>query len=292
MGSFEGMIFNGYNAIQRVAANSGINLEELSLENIQFYAQGVNYFSPLLQTGISNATSQDDIVALLSENGSPIDFTESELAARGQTREDYNMRVGQSKLRSGRFFLNMSVPIGDNGTELYAFGGMSYRKGNAAGFYRLPHQTRSYSNINLNGFLPNINSDIKDKSLAVGIRGKAGDWDVDFSNTWGKNSFDFTVSNSFNASLGVESPTRFTAGGFAFAQNTTNLDISKFFENTLDGLNVAFGAEYRLENYQIIEGQEVSYADYNHAPDFFGRFYLRGCSSFSRLQTRKCIVKL
>lgn len=131
MGSFEGMIFHGFNAIQREAASSGFNLEELTLENIQFYAQGVNYFSPQLQVGINNATSMDEIfginnggnsvAGLLSEltfdnlglvNGiKPLDFTEDELTARGQTREDYNMRVGQSKLRSGRFLLNMSLPI-------------------------------------------------------------------------------------------------------------------------------------------------------------------------------------
>jgi iron complex outermembrane receptor protein len=280
MGSFTGMIFHGYNAIQRVAAASGANVDNLSFDQMQFFAQGVNHFSPELQSAISAATSQDELVALLSDNNGPIDFTEAELAARGQTREDYNMRVGQSKLNSGRFLLNMSLPIDENGTEFYAFGGMSYRKGNAAGFYRLPHQTRSYSNVNLNGFLPNINSDIKDKSLAVGIKGKAGDWDVDFSNTWGKNSFDFTVSNSFNASQGIVSSTTFNAGGFAFSQNTTNLDVSKFFENTLEGLNVAFGAEYRIENYQILEGEETSYTNYGHSPDFFGRSYPGGAQVF------------
>ena len=280
MGRFTGMIFHGYNAIQRVAAASGANVDELSFEQMQFFAQGVDHFSPELQSAIEAATSQADLVALFSDSDGPIDFTEAELIARGQTREDYNMRVGQSNLRSGRFLANLSLPIGDNGTEFYAFGGLSYRKGNAAGFYRLPHQTRSYSNVNLNGFLPNINSDIKDKSLAVGIKGKVGDWDVDFSNTWGQNKFDFTVSNSFNASQGTASSSTFNAGGFAFSQNTTNLDISKFFENTFEGLNVAIGAEYRLENYQILEGEEASYTNYGNAPDFFGRSYPGGAQVF------------
>ncbi|PHR68852.1 MAG: TonB-dependent receptor [Lutibacter sp.] len=280
MGSFTGMIFHGYNAIQRVAAASGANVDDLSFAETQFFAQGVNHFTPQLQSAIASATSQDEIVALLSNSGGPIDFTEAELSARGQTRDDYNMRVGQSKLRAGKFMANLSLPIGDNGSELYAFGGISYRKGNAAGFYRLPHQTRSYSNVNPNGFLPNINSDIKDKSFAVGIKGKAGDWDVDFSNTFGQNSFDFTVSNSFNASQGTASATSFSAGGFAFSQNTTNLDFSKFFEDKWEGLNVAFGAEFRVENYQILEGEESSYTNYNHAPDFFGRSYPGGAQVF------------
>ncbi len=273
MGSFEGMIFHGYNSIQREAALSGVDVDNLSFEQIKFFAQGVQHFTTELKNAINTTTSQDQIVDLLSNNGSPIDFTEAELSVRGQTREDYNMRIGQSKLRGGRFLANMSLPIGDNGTELYSFGGMSSRKGNSAGFYRLPHQTRSYSNVNGNGFLPNINSDVKDKSLAVGIKGKIGEWDVDFSNTWGQNSFDYTISNSFNASQGVASRSTFNSGGLAFSQNTTNFDVSKFFEDKWEGTNVAFGAEYKVDNYQIIAGEEASYTNYNHAPDFFGRSY-------------------
>ncbi len=280
MGAYTGMIFHGYNAIQRKASESGVDVDNLSFEQIKFFAQGVEHFTTELKNAINTTTSQDQIVALLSNNGEPIDFTEAELSARGQTREDYRMRVGQSKLRAGRFLANMSLPIGDNGTEFYSFGGVSYRKGNAAGFYRLPWQSRSYSNVNINGFLPNINSDIKDKSLAVGIKGKVGEWDVDFSNTWGQNSFDFTISNSFNASQGLASSTVFNAGGFAFSQNTTNLDITKFYEDKWEGLNIAFGGEFRVENYQIIAGEEASYTDYNHAPDFFGRSYPGGAQVF------------
>jgi len=280
MGSFEGMIFNGFNAIQRVASASGVYPETMSFDQIKFFSQYVDHFTPDLKNAIAATTSQDQIVALLSDNGSPIDFTEAELSSRGQVRSDYNMRVGQSKLRAGRFFANLALPLDDNGTEFYSFAGMSYRNGNAAGFYRLPHQSRSFSSVNLNGFLPNINSDIKDKSLAVGIRGKVSDWDVDFSNTWGQNSFNFSVSDSYNASQGLASATTFDAGGFSFSQNTTNLDVAKFYEDTMEGLNVAFGAEYRLENYQLNAGEESSYTNYNAPVDFFGRSYPGGAQVF------------
>ena len=134
----------------------------------------------------------------------------------------------------------------------------------------------------MNGFLPEINSAITDKSFSVGIKGKISDWDVDFSNTWGKNSFLYTIGNTFNASLQSASPTTFDAGGFSFAQNTTNLDINKFYADALSGVNVAFGAEYRVETYEIIAGEEASYAQYtaagqqitlasqDPAKDFFG----------------------
>jgi len=193
------------------------------------------------------------------------------------------MRVGQSALRGGRFFANFSLPLDDNGTELYSFAGISSRRGNSAGFYRLPNQNRTYTPIYINGFLPEINSKINDKSIAAGIKGKIGDWDVDFSNTWGRNEFLYLISNTSNASLKQASPTTFDAGGFSFAQNTTNLDISNFYENLFSGLNVAFGAEYRLENYEIVAGERASYEQYteNGTPitlasqspstDFFGR---------------------
>jgi len=139
---------------------------------------------------------------------------------------------------------------------------MSSRNGNSAGFYRLPSQSRTFTPAYNNGFLPEINSTISDQSLAVGIKGKIGEWNVDFSNTYGKNAFDFVIGNTYNASQGNASPTTFDAGGFSFMQNTTNLDISKFYEDTFEGFGVAFGGEHRIENYQIISGEEASYTQY------------------------------
>ena len=159
------------------------------------------------------------------------DTTESELAVRGLDRTDFTMRVGQSELRGGRFFANMSLPLNDNGTEFYSFAGISSRIGNSAGFYRLPNQSRTYTPFYINGFLPEINSKISDMSFALGIKGKINDWDVDLSNTWGRNSFLFEISNTSNASMLNNSPTRFDAGGFSFTQNTTNLDLSNNYKD-------------------------------------------------------------
>ncbi len=274
----ERSIFNAYNAIEYVAFQGGTPYDDLSVPQIQFLAANVSHFSPALQADIAGASSIGDLQSILSA-----DVTDAELTARGQVRSDYNMRVGQSALRGGRFFANFSLPLDDNGTELYSFAGLSSRKGNSAGFYRLPNQERTYTPVYVNGFLPEINSKVSDKSFSVGIKGKIADWNVDLSNTWGKNSFLFTIGNTFNASLQNASPTTFDAGGFAFQQNTVNLDLSKFYENHLNGLNIAFGAEYRLENYEIFAGEEASYSRYTDegevitiasqivSEDFFGR---------------------
>jgi len=274
MNEWEGNVFNQYNTVERFAGADGYDISQLlddDVDDVNFYAGQAGIIP------VGSSLTKPELQDILGD-----DNTVAELAARGQQRSDFNMRVGQSEVRSGRFFANMSIPLDDDGTELYSFAGMSSRKGNSAGFYRLPNQSRTYTPAYVNGFLPEINSTISDKSFAVGIKGKVNDWDVDFSNTYGKNAFLYTIGNTFNASLQNASPTTFDAGGFNFMQNTVNLDINQYFDDILSGFNVAFGGEYRLENYEIEAGQESSYGQYtpdglliktsDQAPseDFFG----------------------
>ncbi len=288
MGTYTGQIFHGWNAIEWKAYEAGEDVGDISLVQAQFFANelvGDGVFSSQLAGAIGSATSLQGVASVLTnpQSGKPIDFTEAGLSQRNQTREDYLMRVGQSAIRGGRFFANMSLPLDENGTEVYAFAGVSSRKGNSAGFYRLPNQNRTYTAQYINGFLPEINSDIKDKSFAVGIKGNIGDWKVDFSNTYGINGFMYNIDNSFNASKGLSSKTSYNSGGFSFAQNTTNLDFTRFYEDKFEGFNVAAGLEYRLENYNIVAGEEGSWATYDVngdvvtndsqivPTDFFGR---------------------
>jgi iron complex outermembrane receptor protein len=287
MAEWEGSIFNAYNAIERVGLGNGLDISNLSNSQIQELGQQVSYFDSNFKNEIASATDRSALQDLLG-----MDVTESELNARGQQRSDYNMRIGQSALRGGRLFANLSLPLDDVGTELYSFAGISSRSGESAGFYRLPNQSRTYTPTYIDGFLPRINSKIKDQSLAVGIKGMVGDWNVDFSNTYGQNRFDYLISNTSNASLEGASPTSFDAGGFSFAQNTTNLDISRYFDDIYKGLNVAFGAEHRLEKYDIVAGEEASYGQYTEngdvintanqipAQDFFGNARAGGSQVF------------
>ena len=91
-----------------------------------------------------------------------------------------------------------------------------------------------------------------------------------FSQTYGYNRLDYTIANTLNASIaqldfirggsGV-SPDSFSAGGFDFRQLTTNADFSRYYGNVLNGLNAAFGFEYRNEQYRIFEGERGSWID-------------------------------
>ena len=255
MEEWEGQIFNQYNSIERQAQNDGYDIGLLLDDDVS----DVIMYGNQLGFGLDPLATKEELQGILGA-----DNTTAELAARGMERSDFNMRVGQSELRGGQFFANMEIPVSED-LVIYSFGGLGFKNGNAAGFYRLPYQSRAYTPARINGFLPEINSNIKDQSLAVGIKGKIGDWNVDFSNTYGNNEFSYRIGNSMNASMGNSTPFEADAGGFSSGENTSNLDISKFYEDVMAGLSLAFGAEYRVENYNIFAGEEVSYAQYNTA---------------------------
>ena len=189
------------------------------------------------------------------------------VAQNGFNRND--LRVGQSSSRNFGGFINAGYRLG-GGYELYLSGGASYRTGRGPGFNRLPNQpTQSDLNIYPNGFLPFINTTIYDQSAIVGVRNTLGGFAVDLSNTFGRNELAYAVDGSINASfpqgptlVGVN-PTSFYAGRLAFLQNTTNLGFSRRFIEVgpLANLNVAFGGEFRYDNFLIGKGEYASYAN-------------------------------
>ena len=259
MQEFNGGIFNGMNGVERLAAADGYDVTALTLDQVQSYGSQVSYFSQDTRDALNALTSLDGLGGVLG-----FDATDDELAARGQVRSDYNMRVGQSEARGGKLFANMSLPLGDN-SELYAFGGASYRRGESGCFYRLPSQNRTTTSIYPNGTVPKINSNITDNSFGGGVRSMLGNWNTDFSVVTGMNQFLFHMTDTHNATLGSSSPVEFDAGGHAFSQTTSNMDFSQYFDGMegIDGLNVAFGAEYRYENFKVIPGTEQSYGNYD-----------------------------
>lgn len=187
------------------------------------------------------------------------EIDEAILAKRGLTRRDFNQRGGPNRQQDALLFFNAASPL-KGGAEFYAFGGISYRRSEFTAVRRLPGWgVRNNTFIYPDGFLPAIDLRIADRSLATGLRGKVRGWLVDLSNVYGKNIFTNRVINSLNATLGLKSPRSFEAGSYNASQNTTSLDFSRYFPNTLKGLNVAFGAKFRLETYQIVAGEPASY---------------------------------
>jgi iron complex outermembrane receptor protein len=178
-----------------------------------------------------------------------------------------NHRWGDPDTRDAMTAVNASVPLDAAETRFfYAFGGYSRREANSAGFYRRSMDVRNWPEIYPLGFLPVIRPTVTDASGTVGIRGALSKWAYDVSAEFGRNSFDFTIGDSLNVSFGPSvkpAKTEFDAGALALEQFVGNTDIRRLVHVPgLSGpLNLAIGAEYRHESYQIVAGEPASYQD-------------------------------
>ncbi|GGE05474.1 TonB-dependent receptor [Tsuneonella deserti] len=189
---------------------------------------------------------------------------------RELTIDRYTHRYGDAKTTDFTAFLNAGYELSPS-AELYTFASYNVRDSDAAGFYRRANDARNrdfsastttFVPYYADGFLPIITGDIEDIAAAAGVRGQFGDeWNYDLSVVYGTNRFGFGVENSFNVSFGQQSQRKFDAGSLRFGQTTANLDIQKTFDLGIgNGVSVAFGTEYRNENFRIVAGDFQSYA--------------------------------
>jgi len=115
------------------------------------------------------------------------------------------------------------------------------------------------------GFVPRFGGDSVDMSIAAGLR---GDWSIgnglsyDFSIVHGSSHSDFFIRNTINASLGPNTPRDFDPG--AYKQTETILNADFLYAVPVSGfasdLSIAFGAEYRGEEFEITAGDAASFA--------------------------------
>lgn len=202
----------------------------------------------------------------VGKKGGIANFTAEYLNKEKTLRPGFDFRkgFGEAAIQGLNLFGNLVLPV-DETTDFYAFGGRNDRNTDAYAFTRNSGE-RVVESIYPGGFTPRITSNIIDNSFVAGIRSKtASGWRVDLSNSWGKNIFHYNIKGTINASLAENSPKEFNAGGHSLSQNTTNFDFSKNFPTVLQGMNLAFGAEFRAENFEIFEGEEGSYATYDTA---------------------------
>ncbi len=194
---------------------------------------------------------------------------------------------GNGSFNSFGSFFNMGLPVGAGNTNFYAFGGYNFKKTDDYAYTRsfksrpdrfptdqdgnfIPVPGIIWMTSGSGGidtvFNPQLQTHIQDASLSAGFKGAfENGWKWDLSNTTGDNDFHFYGNKTFNASLGA-GKTHFDDGGFNFLQNTTNLNLSKAIKGVGEGMNLAFGAEYRYEQYKLKAGEPDSYKNYD--PDF------------------------
>lgn len=168
-----------------------------------------------------------------------------------------------------------------NGIELYAFGnymqsestvGFSYRLSQAAGglpahatfgnsaYDNTPAHPGTFNLADLypGGYVPQFTGEQTDFSNVLGLRQNITDrLSYDLSVRYGQNEVEYLITNTINASLGLESPTSFRPGSLE------QKEVEGVFEVTyeISPRSLIFGGiSYRQETYTIGVGDPDSYS--------------------------------
>ena len=170
---------------------------------------------------------------------------------------------GSNAMKSGQVFYNLDVPLSQK-WSLYSFGGFSNKDVFAQAFLRTALPTGGTTNPDLypDGYVPQLPGTSVDVSYLVGLKRKTSNgWNYDFSTGYGKNYLEQFSKNSSNASLGAASPKDFYIGRIGFGQSLTEINASKTMLGVMGtkSLSLAFGGQYRVDNFTLAAGDEASY---------------------------------
>ena len=124
------------------------------------------------------------------------------------------------------------------------------------------------------GFTPQFGAYVLDASAVAGLRGVRGRLDWDASASWGQSNMDFYMYNTVNASLGPDQPCSdkgkstavpdqpctpyFHPGIYDQQEVNLNADVSYALN---ERVNLAGGAEWRNERFEIFQGDEPSWTE-------------------------------
>ncbi len=168
---------------------------------------------------------------------------------------------GSNAMKSGQVFYNAGFEL-NNGWSFYSFGNYSNKKVFAEAFLRTALPSSATSDVDLypDGFVPRLPGTSIDYSTVVGFKRKVKEgWNVDLSTGYGKNVLDQYAYGSANASMGANSPKDFYAGRVGFGQSLTEANLSKSFAvSAVKSLNLALGAQYRVDYFSLIAGDAAA----------------------------------
>jgi iron complex outermembrane receptor protein len=199
-----------------------------------------------------------------------------------------NVNGGQPASKLTVAFYNFGYDFGS--VELYSFGDVSYRHGDALQGYRHPTRlcrtfnttqnrwvstttdpTNCFGTTTQTGLIPHIEVMQDEFSITGGLRGEIDGWNWDLASSYSEDVARVYTTQSVNASMFVDtgqSPSDFYDGKFEFRQYVGTADLRKEFNVGFeDPLTLAFGAEYRRETYIIGAGDA-------------GSLYIEGGQSF------------
>lgn len=280
-----GEYFEGDGALTQVSANAGLPLGPNGFANVSLtYKQS---------DATSRSTQRTDALALIA-GGNKFILNPAQVWGAPEVSDDYALFVNsgiqltdrqelygwanyaERKVLGGFFFRNPNnrggVFTGDGGIRAIMDSNLVGQSGQtsncpvtpATGFLdtsTLPANCQVANSIFPGGYTPAFGGKVQDQGLVIGLRGDMqSGLTYDFSYSLGSNESTFQISNSWNPSLGITSPQSFNLGKYVQSENNFNADFSyPIAVGLASDLNIAFGAEYRVEKFEIRLGEEASW---------------------------------
>lgn len=249
---------------------------------------GGNIGLPLTDRGFLNLTAQWDqsrrtvrSEQFTSDAWNAVDAYETDPAFRAAVDLSEPLeRVGRPQEEALRFVVNAGIDLSDE-SSVYAFGNYSTSEGIAAASYRVPgggHQVMDnpirladgtewrFKDMYPAGLRPLFSGEVTDWSAAAGWRTSRAlsggqTFDADISARYGWSKILYSMWDTVNASMGPDSPLYFTASNYVSNEAALNADFvySMPASFTASPLVFNFGAEYRVDSFEIRPGEPNSY---------------------------------
>ncbi len=145
--------------------------------------------------------------------------------------------------------------------SLYSFSTYGHRYGES---YQDARVASSEWPMYPNGFSPKESVSEDDYSVTLGLKGEKFGWNWDLSTTYGSDHTSMDLFNTVNPSLYAAtgaSPTSFHEMAFTNTQWTNDFGIHRSFHTPIFAgpINLAMGAQYRYDEFDIMSGDANSY---------------------------------
>ncbi|MCP9235699.1 TonB-dependent receptor [Lewinella sp. JB7] len=235
----------------------------------------INYTIDLSKIGQANRPGTVDAAGEAGDFGASIEDVQSFL----NRYPDAGNINGSPETTASKFVVNFGSDVSAN-TNFYGNAAYVYKKVNSFANYRTPYWRTladfpyladffpNGPNGEYIGYVPTFEGNLNDYNGTIGFLTQKDGWIADVSFTTGGNEQTYTVSNSHNRNMTLNpdgtfkyrenSPITFDPGGTRFSHNVGNIDVTRRLS---DKVGIAFGSEFRNENFTVIEGELASYED-------------------------------
>ena len=178
--------------------------------------------------------------------------------------------AGNSRFRQLAVLINGGYPLSMH-SELFWTASLNIRRSKYNGVYLLPKfESQLNELIFPNGTKAQPVLNIRDLSIIAGIKGEnRKKWQWEYNTSFGSNRNKYMPENTNNPSqiftLGQNAPTTIHSGTSVYGQLISTISFSKEFSNgnPFKKSNLAYGFEWRLENFRVFSGEEASWFNYD-----------------------------